>query len=56
MTNNALLSAWDDYLKKAYNCHPDCNGNRPCDNGMLCDRCHDEAGQAFVASLMKGGE
>lgn len=30
---------WERMLEEVYHCYADENGNRPCDNGALCDRC-----------------
>ena len=42
MTNKQLIKAWDEFLNVEFGCYADENGNRPCDNGALCDRCSDE--------------
>ena len=42
MTNKQLINAWDEFLSVEFGCYADENGNRPCDNGALCDRCSDE--------------
>lgn len=39
MTNKEVFSAYDNYLQKMFHCYADENGNRPCDNGALCERC-----------------
>ncbi len=30
---------YSEFLAIFCNCHPDAEGNRPCDNGCLCDKC-----------------
>ncbi len=30
---------YDEFLSAYCGCYADCEGNRPCDNGCLCDRC-----------------
>ena len=42
MTTKQLIEAWDEFLNVEFGCYADENGNRPCDNGALCDRCSDE--------------
>ena len=42
MTNKELIKAWEEFLRTEFGCYTDKNGNRPCDNGILCDRCSDE--------------
>ena len=42
MTNKQLIKAWDEFLNTECGCYADEYGNRPCDNGELCDRCSDE--------------
>ena len=39
MTNTELCISWGKFLAEEYNCHPDQNGNYPCDNGAKCDKC-----------------
>ena len=34
---------WTDLLRSMHGCTADINGNMPCDNGVLCDRCHNDA-------------
>lgn len=34
---------WSDLLHSMHGCAADAVGNMPCDNGVLCDRCHDDA-------------
>lgn len=42
MTNKKLINTWDEFLNVEFGCYADEYGNRPCDNGALCDRCSDE--------------
>ena len=42
MTNQKLIKAWDEFLNVECGCYADEYGNRPCDNGAVCDRCSDE--------------
>lgn len=42
MTTKKLMNAWEEFLKIECGCYVDEYGNRPCDNGALCDRCSDE--------------
>ena len=39
MTNTQIFDSWGRFLAEEYNCHPDQNGNYPCDNGGICDKC-----------------
>lgn len=39
MTNKKLLNTWDKFLAEELHCYADQNGNRPCDNGVMCDKC-----------------
>lgn len=39
MTNKNLINAWVKFLTEELHCYTDQNGNRPCDNGVVCDRC-----------------
>lgn len=34
---------WTDLLRSMHGCTADAAGNMPCDNGVLCDRCHNDA-------------
>lgn len=34
---------WTELLSSMHGCTADINGNMPCDNGVLCDRCHNDA-------------
>lgn len=38
-TNMKIVSAYDNFLNQYCGCYTDEEGNRPCDNGCLCDRC-----------------
>lgn len=42
MTTKKLIDTWEEFLSTEFGCYADENGNRPCDNGALCDRCLDE--------------
>lgn len=30
---------WNEFLNQFFHCYEDENGNRPCDNGCVCDNC-----------------
>ena len=30
---------WNEFLGQFFHCYEDENGNRPCDNGCVCDNC-----------------
>lgn len=36
---NKDCKTWVDFLEKRNICHRDYEGNMPCDNGGMCDRC-----------------
>lgn len=36
-----MSSKWVQFLKEKGICNEDRWGNMPCDNGKLCDTCHD---------------
>ena len=43
------MYTWEDFLNEYCGCSCDEVGNRPCDNGVCCDRCTtDEAKAAFI--------
>lgn len=42
MTNIEIFNSWGKFLAEEYNCHPDQNGNYPCDNGGMCNQCLQE--------------
>ena len=42
MTNNEIMDSWINFLMDELKCYADENGNRPCDNGAICDRCSTE--------------
>jgi hypothetical protein len=33
------MSKWVEFLSKQGICRPDAEGNMPCDNGCMCDKC-----------------
>lgn len=37
-----MINTWEEFLNTECGCYADENGNRPCDNGVQCDRCLDE--------------
>lgn len=34
-----MAKTYDQFLTTICHCSADCYGNRPCDNGAMCDRC-----------------
>lgn len=46
------IRAWDKTLKEYCHCHADAVGNRPCDNGAVCDRCMTEEVQEVYKSIL----
>lgn len=46
--------AWEETLEQYCRCYADAVGNRPCDNGALCDRCmQDDVQQVYQSKLDK---
>lgn len=39
LTEKEKQRLWNEILRNACDCVADRNGNRPCDNGAVCDRC-----------------
>lgn len=39
MSNQEAIKAWKETLEEYCHCYADAVGNRPCDNGAVCDRC-----------------
>lgn len=37
-----MISLYSHYLSEICHCYADENGNRPCDNGAICDRCEQQ--------------
>lgn len=33
------MKKWVGFLEENNICHRDCEGNMPCDNGVVCDKC-----------------
>lgn len=40
MPDTNASNLWDEVLREYCHCYQDNVGNRPCDNGCLCDRCY----------------
>lgn len=55
ITNKELIKAYDKFLQERHNCYADENGNRPCDNGKICNTCKDDKNliKDFIKSLDK---
>ena len=52
MTNTEIFDSWGKFLAEEYNCRPDQNGNYPCDNGGMCDKCcTDEVSKKFLKKI-----
>ena len=47
------MTAWSKFLNESGTCHEDEVGNRPCDNGCICDRCHADYIQEAFESWKK---
>lgn len=50
MTNKELFKLWEEFKAEQFNCYPDKEGNYPCDNGELCDRCCTDEAICWFAS------
>lgn len=37
-----MVHLYSRYLNEVYHCYADESGNRPCDNGAICDRCEQQ--------------
>lgn len=50
MNNETILTqAMKNVRRTALGCHADSNGNYPCDNGTVCDRCNADDFKAMVS-------
>lgn len=52
MTNKKLIALYEKFLRDCCHCCPDEIGNRPCDNGAMCDRCMTKQAQE-IWKMMK---
>lgn len=48
--------SYNQFLATYCGCYADEEGNRPCDNGSLCDKCMTKEAQAIWASIKNGGK
>lgn len=48
MNENILTQATQNVRRTVFGCHADSNGNYPCDNGTMCDRCSADDFNAMV--------
>ncbi len=48
------LMTYSEFLSTYCHCSADAVGNRPCDNGVLCDRCMTEEMQAIWKKIKEG--
>lgn len=53
MNNKTAIKLWDKVLREYCHCYPDEVGNRPCDNGCLCDRCQAADVQQIYKSMLE---
>lgn len=53
MSNKRAFEIWNEVLQKVCGCYADAVGNRPCDNGMLCDKCMTDEVQRIYKSKLK---
>lgn len=44
------VSHWVEFMAECGICHEDAIGNMPCDNGLVCDKCHEDG----IQSMYKG--
>lgn len=52
MNSKVAQELWDKVLREYCHCYTDDVGNRPCDNGCLCDRClADDVQQIYKSEL-----
>lgn len=54
MTNKKMT--YDQFISTYCGCKADHYGNRPCDYGMLCDKCMTEDMQNLWEKIKKEGE
>ena len=47
------VKIWDKVLRDFCGCYPDVVGNRPCDNGALCDRCMTKEVRGIYRDLLR---
>lgn len=52
MTNRQIISLYDKFLFDYCHCSADSVGNRPCDNGVCCSRCHEPDAQTVWWSVL----
>lgn len=45
------MYTWEDFLNEYCGCSCDEVGNRPCDNGALCDRCQTQESQELFTMV-----
>lgn len=53
MTNHQITTLYNQFLRDYCHCHEDEVGNRPCDNGALCDRCMTREAQEIWKKLVR---
>ena len=53
MAIKTASNLWDEVLREYCHCYPDAEGNRPCDNGCLCDRCSADDVQAIYNAKLE---
>ena len=53
MSNQKAIELWEQVLRDYCHCYPDAVGNRPCDNGLICDICMTKEIEAIYKSLLK---
>lgn len=47
---------YSEFLAHYCGCYEDEVGNRPCDNGALCDRCHTKEAQELWEQIKKDND
>lgn len=53
MKNKRAMEIWEEILNDVCDCYADDVGNRPCDWGAMCDRCHADWIQALYRKRLE---
>lgn len=54
MSSKEYFNLYSQFLASYCGCYPDSEGNRPCDNGLLCDRCMTKEAQEIWQKMKRG--
>ena len=52
-SSEKAIKTWDTVLRNFCGCYPDAEGDRPCDNGAICDRCMTKEVQEIYRAALK---